>query len=153
MAVVNLYNPSDRDVEFSIQLHQSENVHTVYVENRLYCCSNRLGQIEIWIGNDTKRFATQSSSPGLTQVHDKIFDTGFFELEKNSDGKFSKGLVVAIRRYDHPDYYNMVLRQSTDNTLEYKYLQINEVRLFQTPNMLAYPQVTLTSDTSTPTSS
>ena len=105
---------TDNPIEFQLQLSESESVHTVYIANRYDDSNNRIGQSEIWVGDDTKPYATSSSNPGLKQCNDKVFDSGFFELDQNVDGQMCKGFVIAFRKYYNPVYDNPVLRQSTD---------------------------------------
>ena len=63
-----------------MQLSESESVHTVYIANTYPDSNDRIGQSEIWVGDDIEPYANTSSNPGLKQCYDKVFDSGFFEL-------------------------------------------------------------------------
>ena len=110
---------------------------------------------EIWVGDDTTPYADQFSSPGLQQAFTYMYDTGFFELDLDSDNKLYKGSVVAFKRMHNDE-------MDANNDKSYKlpgitvtcgrdssyHINLSEMRLYQTPNMLALPGVSITPDTS-----
>ena len=82
-----------------------------------------------------------------------MYDTGFFTLNLDDKDNLFKGSVLAIKRFPDP-----VLEAFNDKTYEIEgesnvscdgeALHLSEVKLYQTPNMLQLPEVSITPDTS-----
>ena len=87
---------------------------TAFLENRSYR-PDSLGKSHIWVGNDSAAYSTL-----LTKCSGDIFDTGFFEMAQPCTGMYFVIRREGLSFYGAPD----------------PWYQINELRLYQTPNLI-----------------